>query len=230
MNLDNWTNTHSNHTVGVNTMLGSPRGWIYRCLDTKTMDQFSELGHPGSVTIGGIWKRKSNLPNIAPYYGIYRFFVMPVDWAGRGRDHTEYESVIGIGASIPVEYMLDYYNLFRSSGAMWVWASLPLAMKIQLPSKSKDRQRLDHQEIYKLFEQGMTIGEVTNRLETNRPTIEYIHTKWINKQPAIIVKRPLDREAILRDLKTGMVVQEVANKHNTSRTAVYNIRNKHMIV
>lgn len=236
MNLDRWTNTQTNRQIGTTTSIGSPRGWVHRSLDTKSPDNYRERKtHPGGITIGGIWYRPCHLPDLGPYYSIIRYFELPEKWAGPGKSFPTMMPVIGIGTAVPVDRMMAYYRLFQESGAAWVWASMPnipdgIVDNAPVKISKATRVKLDHEELYRLFDEGATITDLKNRYETSQTAIEYVHTKWLNKQPARIAKKPLDWEAIAEDLRSGMDVQEIANKHETTRTSIYNIRNRYSIV
>lgn len=232
MNLDRWTDPQTNRQIGNTTMIGSPRGWVYRSMDNNSQDNYRERKtHPGGITIGGIWYRPCQLPDLGSYYSIIRYFELPANWAGTGRSCHQLLPVIGIGSAVPIDEMMTMYRRYQESGAAWVWASMPNIPKSAVDGKSAKttsgtRAKLDHQEIYQLFDAGATVRDVCDRYDTHRNSIEYVYTKWRNQQPAVLARRHLDREAIAEDLRSGMDVQEIANKYETSRTSIYSIRNR----
>jgi len=226
MKENSWLNTGTLTSMGTNTVLGSPKGWLQRAVGANQ----AELGlHPTSldprqITVAGIWLRGDALPDTGSWPALYRYFKIAPDLGRPGRqpDH-QLQSVTGMAVAVPLDQVLQVLREFKTR-AKWVWftTGTPAARRSSNLQSVRD---LDYQDIYALFDQNMTIREVSDQLRVSPQGLLYVFRRWQQGLPPQRQRRPAtDREQVRRDLQAGMTVTQVADRHNISRTMIYKIR------
>lgn len=233
MRLDYWTNTKTGVQVSW-AVLGTPRGWAMRAYDAK----FNKLDpsvasqssiDPREISCGAIFKDTSRLPVIDAPRMLYRFFEIPRNYTGlTGKNKDDTIPVIGVALALKPDEFLEWDKKLRALGAEWIWFGMPLPLPGQPERQNKESITINHEHAYQLFDQGLRVTDVANRLGAKQPAVSYVYKKWLAGKPANIIKVPrsvpLDRFAIIRDLRAGMSAKEIALKYETTPSTVYKIR------
>jgi len=237
MNKDYWTNTQTQVEYGVNGVLGSPRAWLRRALESQHADDTAF--QPGSITplsisVGGIWYRPLSgvLPDL-PHPQLYRFFSIPTPdriLASRTKNNLNLVRAIGIAAAVPPHEILQVTRLYRQAGAAFVWWSWPetAAQAAANPlGSSRTRSRLDHNEVYRRLDLGQNRKQIAQDLGVPTNNIDYVVTKWRARNNGAEVAptpRPrIDAPALVQDYASGMRAVELALKYNTTEAYVYKL-------
>lgn len=227
MRPDIWHNCRTHHTVGVNTVLGSPRSWVNRSLGLRKQepDLHDTSMTPKSVSLAGIWPKGVSLPDTGRYHALYRFFELPQDLRyinnGLGRDMR---LVIGIALALPGDKVFEWSKEWAKS-AEWLWWSWP-----QPQRKSQVHSGLDHEHLYKLFDAGLTHNQVARQENLITASVKYVWDKWAAGKPPQTKPRVFkDHDEIIRRLQAGDAVSRIAHDHSTSAAWIYKIKNRHGI-
>lgn len=243
MELDIWKHTKIEARAGTNAHFGSPRAWIGRAYDMKFQNDYPPMNTETTidfreVTIGAIFYRPCQLPNFGNQRVVYRFFRVPLGYMGsasfgRGREYQDLVPVIGVALAVPTEHILTWYQtLQQDSQAVWLWASMPI--RLPEPSKvseSRTNTLYDYEEIYRLLDSGMRVGEIATRVNGQQAAVSYIKKRWEQGLPPtkkqVFRKFKLDHSAIVADIDSGLSAAEVAIKHETTKTTIYTIVKKY---
>ena len=243
MNFDNWTNTQSGVTIGNNGPFGSPRGWVSRSIneklfaDSASLKTDTTLDHR-EITCGAIFPRGVKLP-VFNERVLYRFFHMPKGYngagGGRAKDYHDQVAIVGIALAVDPSNLMKYESALRRAGALWVWFSMPVPIKLTEAKSSGPRSnaRYDYVQIYKWFEQGLRVCDIVPKIPgASQPAISWIRKRWENGLPP--EKRshrqvPLDHEEVLASYRAGEEVQSIATRLNATRQGIYNVLKKYDI-
>lgn len=238
MTPDKWTNTKTLHELGTNTILGTPRSWVNRAIGCKLFDTHIHESsiNPKQVTVGAVWFRPCTIPDHGHLQAIFRYFELSDDFTVHRRGSSP-KPVIGIGICAPASEIFDWLRKFKDSGAAWVWYSMPVQTKksqVTTIEIKRTNGSIDHAHLYKLFGQGMSVKEVSEKTGLIDQSVRYIWHKWRDGKSNINGrgqrKQPVDHHAIVADIMSNSYsMEEIAKRHDTTRTTVWNIRRKHNV-
>lgn len=225
MRPDIWHNCRTHHTVGVNTILGSPRSWVNRSLGVRKADYdlHDTSLDPRSVSLAGIWPRGVSLPDTGAHHALYRFFDLPEDPryinSGIARD---LRPMVGVAMALPGDLVFECSKAWAGS-ADWLWWSWP-----QPHRKKQVHSNLDHQRLYQLFDTGLTHNQVARQENLIPASVKYVWNKWAaGKPPVTKARRFNDHDEIVQRLQAGFTVTQVANEYSISPVWVYKIKNRY---
>jgi len=212
-----WANANDTAEMPINKNPGSPRMWLARVHGVASTQLEDARPHFRTISVAGVWPAGTTLPEIEEH-AIYRYFEL----------HGQ--RVVGMAVCAPTKKMLWYVNEFRRSGALWTWYHTPETVA-EPKNKPADNgnTHLDHEQLYRLFDAGMTPTQVARELGLALPSVGYVSKKWRDGKPAKKVRgrttgaRQLNKLEIITDLRAGMTVSEVSLKFDCSRQSVYNI-------
>jgi DNA-binding transcriptional regulator YiaG len=226
-----WVNNYTNVELHVHCPAGSPRAWLLKAMGAPQGELYIQKGslHPKAIAIAGLWIRDgAKLPDTGNNKTLYRFFDLPEKLSSKM--HPKYNKKIphiGMCVSVPAHEILTWIRAFKASGCVWLWWATPEPEE-NLTTKETVRinryKRLDHAEIYKLFDAGKTYHEVAKDQEVPVNTARYIYKKWEANQKPGKSTAPLSEEMIdnIRgDLVEGILTQQqIADRYNTTRATV----------
>jgi hypothetical protein len=218
-----WLQPATQRMSGVNKMPGSPRAWINRALDQMGPEISTGIIRSRDLTVSGIWHRPKSIPDL-PYNALYRFFDY-VDTTLNQRHRVMHKS-IGAAWTVPAD---DIFKVLKdiTATADLVWWAWPVAAPVK-PEPGPHALR-PHHELYALFDAGKTVAQVTHETGMLRPTVSYVHKKWLAGKP--IDNKRLDHTAICDMLRTpGMTMQNIADQVGCSRYTVLKIGKANDIV
>jgi DNA-binding CsgD family transcriptional regulator len=172
--------------------------------------------------VAGVWPQGHALPEVE-LHTIYRYF----DFMG--------QPSIAMAVCVPVELMFPMIRQFRDSGATHIWFKTPGSVtprKTIEPGKINDV--LDHADIYRQFETGLSAVEIATRTGHTIRSVEYVHKKWRDGKPAQRFRgrqggQVVDQAQVIQHLQSGMTVAEVVTRLGCSQKSVYNIRKKYSL-
>lgn len=223
-----WIHVKTNVITGVNKPPGSPRMWVNRALDLASTEIGQGVVRPKNISVAAVWLRPCNTIEL-PYTSLVRFFKYTPNARKYSRNKPESYKAIGIAWEVPFEQIFPVMKLLKESGAEMVWWYRPI------PEKEKPKTlaelgvctRLDHAEIYKLFDQGKTVLEVSRIFDAQPNTVRYVYKKWKLKKPPEHMhfgRKPLNRDSVLEDLRLNeLTMQQIADKHGCTRHTVHKI-------
>jgi hypothetical protein len=225
-----WINTKTSVEVGLNTGAGSPRAWLLRALDIGKGKDIAILPgslHPQSIAVAGLWERDgAKLPDTGDRKTLFRFFDLPKG-IQRGNANSKLIPFIGMAVEVQADEILMWIRAFKQSGAQWIWWAFPGQATYDDPKDLDERPRnkkLDHELLYKRFEQGETVNSLALEFKVDLSAISYVKKKWENGLPAKCVAQKLNedvREAVIEDIRLGeLSFTEIAIKHSTTRATV----------
>jgi DNA-binding CsgD family transcriptional regulator len=226
-----WVNSLTNTELSVHSPAGSPRAWLLKAVGSPNGELYVMPGslHPKTIAVAGLWKRdNAQLPDTGNNKTLYRFFDIPEKLTSK--THPKYNKkvpYIGMCVAVPAHEILTWIRAFKASGCVWLWWATPTAEE-QLNHEEAVRldryRRLDHAEIFQLFDQGRTYQQLAKELNIQLPTIRYIHKKWEANQKPGKSFAPLSSEQvdnIHADLLEGILTQQqIADRYNTTRATV----------
>jgi hypothetical protein len=224
MKQDNWEDTKTGATYGVNSSLGSPRSWLQRAVGWRA----SDLGlHPTSldprnITVAGIWLRGEPMIDSGSWPALYRFFEIYPNIRKPSLDKNKAMiPITGMAVAVPADHIFEFYNQVKQS-ARWVWFNWPLPENKTVWARG---QMLDHAELYKLFEQGLKARQVAKQYNLLIPSVEYVYKKWQRgADPSRAERKCIDHGAVAQDIRLGVPVTKISQSYNISRTMIYNIK------
>ena len=225
-----WINSLTNTELSVHCPAGSPRAWLLKAVGGINSELYIMPGsmYPKSIAVAGLWEKEgARLPDTGNNKTLYRFFEIPEKL--NSKVHPKYNKkipYIGMCVSVPADEILTWIRAFKSSGCKWLWWARPEAepQPHTKPERMSRYKRLDHNEIFAKFEQGMTQQQLALEYDVPINTIRYIWLKWKddNKPGKSFVgldERTLDM--IRGDLVEGVLTQtQIADRYNTTRATV----------
>lgn len=225
MREDYWTNSKTNTELGVTGPLGSPRAWLRRAFDTISLDDM--VFQPGALTpyeisVGAVWYRPCQLPESGNHRTLYRFFdiATPADLQRNIKRENLYPA-IGIAAAVPINQVMAWIAQAKNSGATYTWWKTPSDKSVRASVVRPQRRQLDHNEVYKLLDAGLTRSEIAAKLEYPVNNIDYVFKKW-EKGLHLVDRKPfLNVDEIFAAHRSGVSVREISEIHNTSPAYVY---------
>lgn len=227
MKENTWEHVCNGTHYGSNTVLGSPRGWLQRAIGHSQPDlgQHETSLDPRKITVAGIWRRTQALPDTGQWSALYRFFQITNNLRRISRARPEeFYPVIGMAVAVPADRILEVYNQFRTT-AEWVWVHWPTGETSTTPRRSI--RELDHALLYNLFDQGLKIKQVSDKLEVSVQSVTYVYHKWEDGRPPTRQRsRDINQESVAQDIRLGDPVAEIARRYDISRTMVYKIKQK----
>jgi len=228
MKENTWEHVRNNIFYGSNTVLGSPRGWYLRATGLNQPDPNTHETSldPRKLTVAGIWRRPTPLPDTGTWPAIYRFFELTDNIRKISRAKPEeFYPVTGMAVAVPADHIFRVYQEFRET-ADWVWVHWPTGEDQTTPRRSiKD---LDHAHLYTLFDQGRTARQVSADLDISLQSVVYVYQKWEDGKPPTKRQRSrdFDHSQVLQDIRLGDPIAEIARRYDISRTMVYKVKQK----
>lgn len=227
MKENTWEHVQQNIFYGSNTVLGSPRGWLQRAIGHSQPDlgQHETSLDPRKITVAGIWRRTQPLPDTGTWPAIYRFFRITDNLRKINRAKPEdFYSVTGMAVAVPTDHIFHVYQHFRQT-ADWVWVHWPTGQTQTTPRRSI--RELDHALLYNLFDQGLKIKQVSDKLDISVQSVTYVYHKWQDGRPPTRQRsRDINQESVAQDIRLGDSIAEIARRYDISRTMVYKIKKK----
>jgi len=232
MKENTWSAVRTARTVGTTSKLGSPRSWLRRAYDVPSLaDIVFEPGSltPGSITVAGIWYRPAQLPQLTEH-SLYRFFDLPpVDQIWNTRASGKTVPAVGVCAVVEFKNIMRTIKQFEAGGAEFTWWARPNAEAIPVSAR-KYKTKIDHDEVFKHLDAGLTRGEIGNLLDINPNNVDYIRRKWEKQKSGdktAVKHQYIDKTALHQDLSAKCyTVGELAKKYECSPSYIY--RYKHV--
>lgn len=232
---NSWVNVRTQVITGVNKPPGSPRMWINRALEVAGIDIGQGVIRPKKITVAAVWFRPCvTLP--LPYNSLTRFFNYDVNKRYSVSNRVPVKKAIGIAWEVPVDEIVQVIRLLNMSGAEMIWWARPLIEREREKTLVELglRHKLDHADLYKMFEAGQTVRQVADAYSMLTATVRYVHRKWQQGKPSCHMhfgRKPLDHLAVLDDLRTpDTTMQTIADKHGCTRYTVQKIAKAHNII
>jgi len=215
-----WLHPATQRVTGVNKTPGSPRAWINRALDQSGPEISTGIVRSRDLSVSGVWHRPKAIPNL-PYNGIFRFF--DYEDAPAGSRHKVTHKAIGAVWAVPAD---DIFKVLKdiTATADLVWWAWPVAAP--KPVEQPPSVLLPHSELYALFEQGKTIVEISRETGVRKPTVNYVHKKWLAGKPSDTNygRKNLNHDAVCDLLRTeNLSMQAIADQVGCSRHTVFKI-------
>ena len=230
-----WINTKTQVTTGVNKTPGSPRMWPNRAFDTGgSIEASQSILRPKHLSVAAIWLRPCVTIDF-PYTSLIRFFDMQINQRTRWVPKPPTTPAIGIAWCVPYDDIFQVVRTLSFSGAHLIWWCTPDAEK-EPPRTMIElglRSRLDHAELYKMFDQGLTPMAVAIELNLMVATVRYVHRKWLQGKPSQHVntgRKQIDHSAVMDDYRTDLAIKDIAIKHNCTPATVHSIARKKGLV
>jgi hypothetical protein len=220
MNEGVWTAVASGVEIPNNQPPGSPRMWLARIHGVQSIALEDSTPHFRTVSVAGVWPQGHALPEVE-LHTIYRYF----DFMG--------QPSVAMAVCAPVELMFPMIKLFKDSGATHTWFKAPESVAPRrAPGPGKINAVLDHAELYRQFETGLSAVEIATRTGHTIRSVEYVHKKWRDGKPAQRLRgrqNCVDTDQVIQHLQSGMTVAEVVTRLGCSQKSVYNIRKKYSL-
>lgn len=226
MREDYWTNTKTNTQLGVTGPLGSPRAWLRRAFNTVSLDDIAF--QPGALTpyeisVSAVWYRPAQLPE-TEHRALYRFFDIPsAEDMQKTRKSSPQVPAIGIAAAVPMNEVLAWIAQAKAAGAAYTWWKTPSDKSPRAVVEIPRRRQLDHAEVYRLLDQGLSRKEIADRLGYPEPNVYYVSKKWAKGIPVDTRSVWASRPEMIEDFRSGIPVSLLAAKYKKSPSYIHKV-------
>jgi hypothetical protein len=183
MQQDRWIHSQTRVEYGTNGVLGSPRAWIRRALDTVSIEDTTF--QPGTITpheisVAGIWYRPCSVPITGRHRELFRFYCIPEPHKiVKAPNNVPLFSAIGMCATVPADEIMFWLRVYRESGAAFTWWNTPQDRAVRAVNpEASNRRRTDHDQVFRLLDAGLTRTAICEQLDLPMPNLMYIAKKW----------------------------------------------------